>query len=440
MGGTPGRGGGGTCGRGGGVVGESPTLPVRMTRLSQTLAGLLAVALLALVVVLAGCGDSSTARPAPDETAATAPPERSADPTAANAGMSMDSLLTARERLEDARARYQRIADGGGWPTIPDGDLVEPGDTASAQVQALRDRLAATGELGGAAETGDVYDGALVGALARFQANHGLAVDSLLGGNTREALNVGVGRRLEQIDATLARWDDLPDMPTGPGARYVIVNVPEFRVRAFEGDREALQMKVVVGAAYDDRATPLFHDRMEHVVFRPYWGVPPSIAAEEVVPQGPDALEAKNYQVVPNYEADAEVLPMTYANLRRVANGSLRVRQGPGPDNALGLVKFMFPNQYAVYLHDTPADPLFDEADRAFSHGCIRLERPAAFGAWVLGPQGWDEARVRQAMDTGDRQKVMLDEEIPVFIVYLPVWADEGGVVHFAQDVYDEIS
>ena len=219
----------------------------------------------------------------------------------------------------------------------------------------------------------------------------------------------------------------------------MIVNVPEFRVRGFEGNREAIQMEVVVGAAYDGRETPLFHDEMEGVVFRPYWNVPPSIATEELVPQGPSALERKGFQVVPNYDADAEVYSMTARNLRRVANGSLRIRQTGGPENSLGLVKFLFPNQYAVYLHDTPADQLFEEADRAFSHGCIRLERPAEFGAWVLGPQGWDESRVRQAMTTGDRQVVDLQTKIPVYIVYLPVWADQEGVVHFAPDVYDEV-
>ena len=406
------------------------------------------LALLVLALALSACGGDSAATPSgsasttgalADGASSQSAPEPSADPTAANPGMSRDSLLTSRERLEGALDRYRQLAERGGWAAVPGGDLVEPGDTAAAQVQALRDRLAATGELGPAAAQGDVYDLRLAGALAAFQANHGLAVDSLLGGNTRTALNVPAADRVAQIEATLARWDELPAFPTGPDDRYVIVNVPEFRVRGFEGNREAIQMEVVVGAAYDGRETPLFHDEMEEVVFRPYWNVPPSIATEELVPQGPSALERKGFQVVPNYDADAEVYSMTARNLRRVANGSLRIRQTGGPDNSLGLVKFLFPNQYAVYLHDTPADQLFEEADRAFSHGCIRLERPAEFGAWVLGPQGWDEGRVRQAMTTGDRQVVDLQTEIPVYIVYLPVWADQEGVVHFAPDVYDEV-
>ncbi len=399
-------------------------------------------ALTACLLTLVACSDSSSMPSAggderAEPAAATPAPRPPADPSATSAGMSGDSLLAARARLEEALGRYRRIADGGGWPAIPEGDLVEPGDTASAQVEALRQRLAATDALGDAAPSGPVYDGALVAALARFQARHGLVVDSLLGGNTRAALNVPAADRVAQIEQTLDRWDDLPDLPTGPDARYVMVNVPEYTVRAFEGGREALQMEVIVGAGYDDRATPLFHDTMERVVFRPYWNVPPSIATEELVPKGPAELQEEGFEIVSHYAADATVYDMTASNLQRVANGSLRIRQTPGPENALGLVKYLFPNEYAVYLHDTPADQLFEEADRAFSHGCIRLERPAEFGAWVLGPQGWDEARVRENMTTGDRHEVELEETIPVYIVYLPVWADAGGEVHFAPDVYD---
>ncbi len=398
-----------------------------------------------ILLGLLACGgtsadaDSRAASDAPViQTSATARAEP--DPRASHAGMSADSLVAAHARLQEARDRYRQIADRGGWPTSPDGDLVEPGDTASAQVEALRQRLAATDELGDASTSGAVYDSRLAGALARFQARHGLVVDSLLGGNTRAALNVSASERLSQIEQTLDRWGNLPDIPTGSNSRYVIVNVPEFTVRAFENGREALQMKVVVGETYDDRATPLFNDTMEHVIFRPYWNVPPSIATEELVPKGPQELAAEGFEIVSHYATDATVYDMTAANLRRVANGSLRIRQTAGPDNALGLVKYMFPNDYAVYLHDTPADHLFERADRAFSHGCIRLERPAAFGAWVLGPQGWDEARVRDAMTAGDRKRVDLEEEIPVYIVYLPVWADESGAVHFSTDIYEEMS
>ncbi len=400
--------------------------------------------LLLLACALAAFGGNSAATPDGPATAARAAnvqsaPAPSADSTAAHAGMSRDSLLTSRERLRDALDGYRQLAGGGGWATIPDGDLVEPGDTASAQVQALRDRLGATEELQDAAASGEVYDDRLAGALAAFQARHGLTVDSLLGGNTRAALNVSAADRVAQIETTLERWDELPEFPQGESDRYVIVNVPEFRVRGFEGNREAVQMEVIVGAAYDGRETPLFHDKMEEVVFRPYWNVPPSIASEELVPQGTAALERKGFQVVPNYSADAEVYDMTSRNLQRVDNGSLRIRQEGGPENSLGLVKYLFPNEYAVYLHDTPADQLFDKADRAFSHGCIRLEKPAEFGAWVLGPQGWDESRVSQAMNSGDRQSVQMEEELPVYIVYLPVWADQDGMVHFSADVYDEV-
>ncbi len=399
------------------------------------------VALLLCLFSLVACGDSgATPPPSADGGAApeaSGPVRPVSDSSATSAGMSADSLVAARARLEEALTRYRRLADAGGWPTIPEGDLVEPGDSAAAQVEALRQRLAATDELGDAAPSGPVFDGPIVAALAQFQARHGLVVDSLLGGHTREALNVPASERVTQIEQALTRWDALPDLPTGPDARYVMVNVPEYTVRAFEGGEEVLQMEVVVGASYDGRETPLFHDTMERVVFRPYWNVPPSIATEELVPDGPAALEEKGFEIVSHYAPDATVYDMTASNLQRVANGSLRIRQKSGPDNALGLVKYLFPNQYAVYLHDTPADQLFEEADRAFSHGCIRLEHPAEFGAWVLGPQGWDEARVREHMTTGDRREVELEKTIPVYIVYLPVWAGADGAVHFSQDVYD---
>lgn len=392
---------------------------------------------LLFAVALAGCGDSSTSaspEPPPPSDQQTLPTRQ----VSQDAGSSAQSLQSAQERLQSALERYRSIADAGGWSSIPAGDLVRLGDTAQAQVQALRDRLAATDELGGAASTGPVLDDALAAALAEFQLRHGLTADSLLGGNTRTALNVPASRRVRQIDAMLGRWSELPDFPTGPDAKYVMVNVPEFTVRAFEGGREALQMKVVVGSAYDGRATPLFHDSLDHVIFGPYWNVPPSIATEELVPDGAEALTRKRFEIVSHYAVDARVYEMTPANLRRVANGNLRIRQKPGPDNALGRVKFIFPNRYAVYLHDTPADALFDQTDRAASHGCIRLERPAEFAAWVLGSQGWDEERAEQAMNSGERQRVDLDTKIPVYIVYLTVYADDEGHVHFLQDIYDE--
>lgn len=392
------------------------------------------------VLLSLGCGDSGdrAAASAPEPATGTPVQTASLPDSTQNAATSAQSMDSARERLRQARDRYRRLADQGGWAQIPGGDLVRPGDTAQAQVQALRDRLAATDELGGAAGQGAVYDERLASALAQFQARHGLVVDSLIGGNTRTALNVPASRRVAQIEQTLARWDELPAFPTGPNERYVMVNVPEFRVRGFEGGREAIQMEVVVGETYDGRATPLFHDTMEHVIFRPYWNVPPSIAREELVPDGPSSLASRGFEIVSHYAVDATVYDMTAANLDRVASGNLRIRQTAGPDNALGLVKFMFPNQYAVYLHDTPADHLFDRAERTFSHGCIRLERPADFGAWVLGPQGWDEGRVRQAMTEGGRELVELDQNIPVYIVYLTVYADDDGDVYFLEDVYDE--
>jgi len=322
-------------------------------------------------------------------------------------------------------ARYRELAAKGGWSTVPAGAALKPGERApAARLQALRARLATEGLLGSgdsaasrdsAPATGDVYDATLAGAVARFQARHGIVVDSILGAETVTSLNVPAEYRLAQIAANMERhrW-----LPRSLGSRYVLVNVPAFRLEAFEGGKPALTMNVVVGAEFDDRSTPTFADSMSYVVFRPYWNVPEEIAEKEIYPKAaadPGYFEARNYEEV-------------------TENGKTRVRQKPGGDNSLGLVKFMFPNQFAIYLHDTPEKSLFQQDVRAASHGCIRLEQPERLAQWVLG---WDEARVRQAMESGaDDAHVDLTQKVPVYIAYFTAYARDGGL-YFGNDVYD---
>lgn len=336
----------------------------------------------------------------------------------------------AHVRLADALDRYRSVDRAGGWRTVPEGPLVRPGDADAAQVPALRQRLAAEGALGGAAATGDVLDPALADALARTQARLGLDDDGILGPKTRAALAVPAAERVRQIEQALDRMASL-DLPRE--GRWVLVNVPEYRVRAFEGGREVLSMKAVVGADADGWRTPLFSDEIEYLVFRPYWNVPTSIAVAELVPQGPDQLAADGFELVRQFAPDAEVHAMTAENLQRVVDGHLLIRQAAVPTNALGLLKVMFPNAHNVYLHDTPAKAYFARDERALSHGCVRLERPAAMGAWLLG---WDEAEVRAAMDGGGYRQVDLERRVPVVLAYLPAWAADDGAVHFAGDPY----
>jgi murein L,D-transpeptidase YcbB/YkuD len=311
---------------------------------------------------------------------------------------------------------YRDLVAKGGWPTIPDGKQLRPGDKAPpARLAALRGRLAAEGYLpADPATTTGVYDAALAGAVAEYQARHSIGVDSLLGGETLQSLNLPADFRVAQIAANLERYRW---MPRSLGQRYVLVNVPQFHLTAYDSGQQSLEMKVIVGQEYEDKATPVFSDSMEYVVFRPYWNVTPTIAAKEVFPKGPEYIAANDMEVYDDH-------------------GRKAVRQRPGPKNALGFVKFLFPNDFNIYLHDTPNHELFKKDVRAFSHGCIRVEKPDQLAEWVLG---WDASRVDAAMHGSDNHQVTLPKKLPVYIVYFTSFVQDG-TVHFGNDLYDRDS
>ena len=321
--------------------------------------------------------------------------------------------------------RYQRIALSGGWPSVPRGEATKPGEPMSAaRVTALRQRLAAEGliaaDSGATASNasttsqGSVYDRALAGAVAQFQARHGIVVDSAIGTETFDALNKPAGYRAAQIAANLERmrW-----MPRTMGSRYILVNVSAFHLEAYDNGQKALEMRVIVGEDYEDKATPVFSDSMETVVFRPYWNVTDDIADKELFPKinaNPGYLAANNYELFQE-------------------GGKTRIRQRPGEENSLGLVKFLFPNSFNIYLHDTPNRELFQKDVRAFSHGCIRVEKPAELAQWVLG---WDAGRVESAMkSSNDNQSVRVPQKIPVFITYGTAYIKDGQLF-FGNDLY----
>jgi murein L,D-transpeptidase YcbB/YkuD len=250
-------------------------------------------------------------------------------------------------------------------------------------------------------------------------------------------LNVPLSRRVRQMQLTLERWRWLP---TSYQESPIVANIPEFRLRAYDKDfKIVVTMNVVVGKAYG-HDTPVFSDTMEYVVFRPYWEVPYSITRAEMVPhivRDPDYLAKKGFEVVDsrqNVVSAGTVTPEVLAQLRA---GKLFVRQKPGPKNALGLLKFIFPNSYNVYMHDTPATEFFAKSRRDFSHGCIRLEKPADLAPWVLRDNpGWTPERIRAAMNGSTTQQVNLAHPIPVLIVYATVIVPEDGLVHFYDDIY----
>ena len=319
--------------------------------------------------------------------------------------------------------RWRVIVAKGGWQGVPTiSDNVKPGGRANpAVLTAIRNRLAAediqvpaaaADSTGKSAASGDgVYDKSLAGAVAVFQQRHSINVDSALGKETIDAMNVSAAYRLGEIAANMERYRWLP---RSFGSRYIFVNVPAFKLEAWDSGQKVLEMKVIVGQEYQDKATPVFADSMETVVFRPYWNVPPSIAAKEIFPKGSAYMASQNME--------------TYNDHGRTA-----VRQRPGPKNALGFVKFLFPNDFNIYLHDTPNHELFEKDVRAFSHGCIRLEKPDELAQWVLG---WPADKVEQAMRDGpDDRGVKLPRKIPVYITYFTAFINNGQL-YFGNDLY----
>ena len=352
------------------------------------------------------------------------------------------------DELRKALVRYREIQAKGGWPEVPKGRKLKPGEPEKVErLEALRARLAAEGLLSAeappAAATvpapnaigGDsaemaarakppkirppgpgeaVYDAALAGAVAAYQARHAIVVDSILGEETVGSMNLSASYRLSQIAANLERhrW-----MPRALGARYILVNVPAFHLEAWDEEKRALEMKVIVGQEYEDRKTAVFSDTMTTVVFRPYWNVTDDIADKEEWPKiNADPTYMERHQLETWIE-----------------NGKTRLRQRPGEKNSLGLVKFLFPNSFNIYLHDTPLDNLFDKDVRAFSHGCIRLERPAELAQWVLG---WDADSVQRAMKTKpDDKAVKVPRPIPVYITYFTTYFQDGEL-RWGNDLY----
>lgn len=333
------------------------------------------------------------------------------------------SLATMRPADEDYGAlrqqlvNYRKIIAKGGWPAIPPTKAVKPGEPINPQVAAaLRARLSAEGILpadSAAAANNAVYDRNLAAAVAEFQTRHTIGVDSMLGKETVDALNKSAAYRLTQVVANMERYRWLP---RSLGQRYIFVNVPAFKLEAYDKGELALVMKVIVGQEYEDKATPVFADSMETVVFRPYWNVTPDIAAKEIFPKA-----TAEYMAANNYEIYME-------------GSARRIRQTPGPKNSLGLVKFLFPNDFNIYLHDTPNQELFKEDVRAFSHGCIRLEKPDKLAEFVLG---WPVDKIQQQMQNGpDNKTIKLPTKLPVFIVYATTFMVNNHL-HFGNDLYD---
>jgi murein L,D-transpeptidase YcbB/YkuD len=348
--------------------------------------------------------------------------------------------LPAYAALKKALGEYRRLKDAS-LPAVPvPKKKIAPGEVFAGRPQ-LDERLAAFGDLDPNAikrRDGNRYSGAIVEAVKRFQYRHGLAQDGVLNAATLAELNRPLAERVRQIEMGMERIRWLPPVSDG---RFLLVNIPEFKLLAFDGAsaayRPRLEMAVIVGRA-GKTPTPIFADELEYLDFSPYWNVPRSIAVKELLPklkQDPGYLTRQGMELVGKggrAEADAVAL----AELER---GVLRLRQRPGTRNALGGVKFMFPNRHEVYLHSTPAPKLFNRTRRDFSHGCIRVADPVALAQFVLVDHpAWDTTRIRASMSLPRPLRVNVSEPLPILIVYTTAVVDTEGRVRFLPDIYNE--
>lgn len=347
--------------------------------------------------------------------------------------------LPMYERLRQALARYRRLAEDDTLRPLPVVKKVEPG-TSYTGLAELRNLLVALGDSPATAVQPARYEGQIVDAVKRFQLRHGLDADGVIGQSTFEQLNVPMGQRVRQIELALERMRWIPTLTSD---KVIAVNIPEFRLRAFDlgngAPQARLSMNVIVGRALNTQ-TPVFDEDMRYIEFSPYWNVPPSIARGELIPKlrrDPGYLGREGMEFISTAGDGRVTTVVSAANLDALARGELRLRQRPGPKNALGDIKFVFPNNMNIYLHHTPTPQLFKRSRRDFSHGCIRVEEPVELAKFVLEDQPeWTEQRIREAMAAGKPSTVRLAKPIPVIIFYTTALVVGDGRILFLPDVY----
>jgi murein L,D-transpeptidase YcbB/YkuD len=336
--------------------------------------------------------------------------------------------------LKAELARHRVIASSGGWAAIPDGPTLKPG-TLDPRVLDLRARLEVTAELPGAAPPDAlVYDAAVAAAVSAYQARHGIDADGALGPATLAALNAPIEAHIEAIRVNLerGRWL-LRDLDS----TFVVVNVAGFGVYYLRDGKVVWTSRAVVGMPY--RETPVFRSMMTYLVLNPTWTVPPSILAQDILPEqrrDRTTLARKRLEVIDRDGRRVDESSIDWASATP-GNFPYMLRQQPGPDNALGRVKFMFPNPHSVYLHDTPSKALFEKSERAFSSGCIRIENPLELAELLLeGQDGWDRAALESAIETGTTRTVGLARPVPVLVAYWTTWVDRYGALQHRPDIY----
>ncbi len=343
----------------------------------------------------------------------------------------------AYQQLRSALHRYKKIAEQGGWLTIPEGPVLRTG-MQHAQVVMIRARLGITRDLvSGSQSESDLYDDVLSEAVMRFQARHGIGIDGHVGNQTRAAMNIPVKQRLQQIMVNMERWRWLP---RDFGQRYLIVNMTGFELYALENDKVVLAMPIIIGKKY--RATPAFQSKLAYMEINPYWTIPKKIVLEDLIPaenRNPGYLSRKQIRVFDGWGKDTQELAMAEIPLHKLSKNYFpyMFRQDPGPKNSLGRIKFMFPNPYDIYLHDTPTRYLFERQTRTFSSGCIRVSDPIRLAAYLLNkPTQLKEEKVLSLIYQGEHRSLSLLKPVPIYIIYITAWADRAENIVFRRDIY----
>ena len=341
--------------------------------------------------------------------------------------------------LKNALIQIKATPENGEWVKIPDGPLIKQGNS-DPRLPVIRQRLAEEHGLVTEAKDQYFYDEELIDAISLLQLRHGLKTDSIIGPQTLAVLNISREEKINIIRANMARWRwQAHEL----GETYVMVNIAGFSLSAVKNSETILEMPVIVGKS--QHQTPVFSDTIKYLDFNPFWNVTASIARNEELPalrENPNHLVERNIRLFSSWQEDAVELDSTaidWNNISRAQMSRYKLRQDPGPWNALGRVKFVFPNHHSVYLHDTPTRELFNHSFRSFSHGCIRVSRPLALAQFALEMEDplWSSKKIEAIVTSGERKVVSLSKPLPIHITYQTVWLDNQGIIHFNSDLYN---
>jgi murein L,D-transpeptidase YcbB/YkuD len=337
-------------------------------------------------------------------------------------------------RLKVQLEKYAEIKKQNAWPSISPKCLNLKLNDSSVLLKAVKQLLSVTGDLS-VLDSSAMFNDSLLAAILKFQKRHGIKLDSSINKTLLDAFKIGPDQRIQQILINMERCRWVASDMQGD---YISVNIPDYKLLVFKDSKVEWSCRVIVGQTKEINNTVIFNDQIEFVVFSPYWNIPPSILIKETLP----AIK-RNRRYISTHHLEVinsqgqKINPNAIKWNRYSKNFPYSIRQRPGEDNALGLVKFLFPNNYNIYLHDTPNKSLFKETSRAFSHGCIRVEEPFKLAAYLLkNDTNWTEAKIDSAMHGGEEIYVKLSQNMPVFITYFTAWVDRNGQINFRDDIY----